>query len=170
MQITVVRSRRRFRTVSARIVNDELIVHAPAALSQERLDRIVADLKVKLERRRIKTELDRRQDLFAIARELNARYFDNRVQLRSIEYVTNQETKFGCCHFPDARIRISHKVGLMPAWVRDYVIVHEMAHVLEPNHGPSFWGLVSRYKLAERARGYLMAAGLYQDQPQPEDA
>jgi predicted metal-dependent hydrolase len=47
----------------------------------------------------------------------------------------------------------------MPDWVRDYVLIHEMAHLIEPNHSKSFWDIVSRYELAERARGYLMAAG-----------
>ncbi|MBU4312320.1 MAG: M48 family metallopeptidase [Candidatus Omnitrophica bacterium] len=48
----------------------------------------------------------------------------------------------------------------MPIWVRNYVIIHEMAHLIEPNHSKSFWNIVSRFKLTERARGYLMAKGL----------
>ena len=50
----------------------------------------------------------------------------------------------------------------MPDWVRDYVIVHEMAHLVEPNHGKDFHKLVDKYKLTERARGYLIAAGFYE--------
>ena len=84
--------------------------------------------------------------------------------VNSIEYVTDQTSKFGCCDYRSCRIRISHRIGAMPEWVRDYVIIHEMAHLLEPNHGASFWNLVSRYKLAERARGYLMAAGLAEEE------
>ena len=45
----------------------------------------------------------------------------------------------------------------MPAWVLDSVLIHEMAHLDEPNHGPKFMALVGRYELSERARGYLMA-------------
>jgi predicted metal-dependent hydrolase len=41
--------------------------------------------------------------------------------------------------------------------VLDYVIVHELAHLVVPGHGRKFWGLVDRYPRAERARGWLMA-------------
>jgi predicted metal-dependent hydrolase len=44
--------------------------------------------------------------------------------------------------------------------VLEYVVMHELAHLLEANHGPRFWQLVARYPRTERARGYLMAAGL----------
>jgi hypothetical protein len=41
--------------------------------------------------------------------------------------------------------------------VLDYILVHELAHLREPGHGPEFWALCNRYSLTERARGYLMA-------------
>ena len=43
----------------------------------------------------------------------------------------------------------------MPAWVVDYVLVHELAHLIEPTHNATFWSLVHRYPKAERAEGYL---------------
>ena len=41
--------------------------------------------------------------------------------------------------------------------------MHELAHLLEANHGPRFWKLVSAYPLGERARGYLMALDMEAD-------
>jgi len=144
------------------MVNDCLIVSAPLSLSEENLTRIVSDFKLKFEKKKLKEELDRNQPLVSIAAMLNKKYFNNELKINSIEYVTSQNSKYGCCNYRDGHIRISHKVGFMPKWVRDYVIVHEMAHLIEPNHGKAFWGIVYRYKLTERARGFLFAAGLSQ--------
>ena len=74
--------------------------------------------------------------------------------------MTNQERRFGSCSPQRRVIRISDRLAPAPAWVRDYVIVHELAHLVHPNHGKRFWALVKRYALAERARGYLMALGM----------
>jgi predicted metal-dependent hydrolase len=160
MEVKIIRSKRRKRTISARLIKNTLLVSAPLMISRERLDKIVADFKVKFEKKKLKQELDRKQSLIDIARKLNEKYFENKLKINSIEYATDQNSKYGCCNFRDAKIRISHKIGLMPEWVRDYVVIHEMAHLVEPNHSSAFWQIVSRYNLAERARGYLMAAGL----------
>jgi predicted metal-dependent hydrolase len=43
----------------------------------------------------------------------------------------------------------------MPEWVVDYVLLHELAHLLERGHTRTFWRLVDRYPKAERAKGFL---------------
>ena len=159
MEVKIIRSKRRLRTVSARMTKDILLVQAPERLAAEQLEKIVGQFKLKFERKFLKTELDKSRDLVDRANRINAKYFANKLKLDQIEYVTGQNSKFGCCNWRTARISISHKIGLMPAWVRDYVVLHEMAHLVEPNHGKVFWEIVSRYRLAERARGYLMAVG-----------
>jgi predicted metal-dependent hydrolase len=43
----------------------------------------------------------------------------------------------------------------MPTYVLDYVLLHELTHLLVPGHGDEFWDWVGRYELTERARGFL---------------
>jgi len=50
-------------------------------------------------------------------------------------------------------------VKTLPSWVQDYIIVHELAHLLYPDHSRQFWETVNQYKYAERAKGYLIALG-----------
>lgn len=78
----------------------------------------------------------------------------------SIRWVDNQEWRWGSCTPSDGAVRISTRLAAEPAWVLDYVVMHELAHLVIPGHGPSFWLLVGRYPRTERARGFLMARGL----------
>jgi hypothetical protein len=48
--------------------------------------------------------------------------------------------------------------------VLDYVLVHELAHLLVASHGPAHDVLVDRFSLAERARGFLIAVDLDPDE------
>ena len=50
-----------------------------------------------------------------------------------------------------------------PGWVLDAVIVHELAHLVEANHGPAFHALANRYPKQERAYGFLLAMQLTDD-------
>lgn len=167
MNVKIVRSAKRAKTVQARLVNGEMVVYAPARLSDAELAPIVDKLRQRLERRQAHaTHALSDADLERLAHELNRRYFHGELRWQAIRWVTNQTTRFGSCTPSNGTIRISHRVAAMPAFVRDYVIVHELAHLKEPGHGPRFWQLVNRYPKTERARGYLMAVGLEElDEP-----
>jgi hypothetical protein len=69
--------------------------------------------------------------------------------------VDNQQRRWGSCTPADGTIRVSSRLRSMPAYVVDYVLVHELAHLLEAQHDARFWALVARYPRAERARGFL---------------
>jgi predicted metal-dependent hydrolase len=96
-----------------------------------------------------------RIDLDQRAAQLAARYGLPRPA--SITWSERQQQRWGSCTPGDRSIRISTRMAQMPAWVLDYVIVHELAHLVESGHGPAFKTLVDRYPKAERARGYLIA-------------
>ena len=159
MNIKIVRSKKRQKTVSARVVNGEFVVQAPASMSEAELQPIIDKLQQRWQKRKAKADLDD-QLLQRRAQELNRQYFGGKLKWDSIRWVTNQNSRFGSCTPTNGTIRLSHRLATMPAFVRDYVIVHELAHLLEANHGSKFWKLVNRYPKTERARGYLMAVGM----------
>ena len=159
MEVKIVRSQQRAKTVSARAVDGVFVVQAPAHMSDADLQPVVDKLLQRWQRRQAKSALDDAA-LERRARELNRQYFGGKLAWQSVRWVSNQNSRHGSCTPSQGTIRISHRLAAMPAFVRDYVLVHELAHLLEPNHGPRFWRLVNQYPRTERARGYLMAAGL----------
>jgi predicted metal-dependent hydrolase len=153
MDVEVVRSSRRVRTVRARLVGGTLVVTIPATMSGDEEAHWVAEMTGRIQRRLTGAtlEIEQRALDLAVKYEL-PRHF-------SIRFVDNQELRWGSCTPATGRIRISSRLIGRPEFVLDYVIVHELAHLLEPNHSDRFWQHVARYPLAERARGYLMALG-----------
>ena len=163
MEVRIVRSQKRKKTVQARKINGVLEILAPAHLSDEQLKPHIENLRRRLVQREGLNELDHTA-LETRAFELNRIYFDGVLEWESIRWVSNQDKRHGSCTPTRGSIRISHRVAQMPKFVQDYILVHELAHLLEPNHSDRFWKLVERYPRAERARGYLMACGLEQVQ------
>jgi predicted metal-dependent hydrolase len=154
MEIIIKRSSRRKKTIQARIVNGAMEVLAPASISNRALEDHISRLQARLELRnapRDDVTLNER------AKYLNKKYFNCELNWESIRYSTRQERRRGSCTTLNRTIRISQKLAKMPQWVEDYVMVHELAHLIEPNHGKNFRLLVRRYPLAERAKGFLIA-------------
>jgi predicted metal-dependent hydrolase len=157
--VEVRRSTRRRRTVSAYRDGDTIVVLVPARLRKADEQRLVSDLVERITRREASQARSgaRRGDaaLMGRARELSTQYLDGRPLPSSVRWVRNMATRWGSCTMADRTIRLSHRLQPMPSWVIDYVLVHELAHLLEPGHGPRFWEWVNRYPRTERARGYL---------------
>lgn len=162
-EVEVRRSDRRHRTVSARLRDGKLVVYLPARMSPAEEERWVGTMLKRFEARSLRTRLNSDGDLQRRAGELNRLYFGGRLEWTSLKYVTNQNSRYGSCSPADATIRISSALAEMPRWVRDYVLVHELAHLVEANHSQDFWALVNRYPLTERARGYLIAKGMEEE-------
>jgi predicted metal-dependent hydrolase len=161
-QVEVRRSTRRRSTVSAYRDNGRIIVAIPARFTpgQERewVRRMVARLGVKEGRRRPSDA-----QLEARAADLSARYLGGRAVASSVQWSAHQGRRWGSCSLPEGAIRISTRVRGMPSWVLDYVLLHELAHLLHPGHGPGFWALLAAYPRTERARGFLEGAAFRQD-------
>ncbi|HEX2924567.1 MAG TPA: M48 family metallopeptidase [Chloroflexota bacterium] len=162
-KIHTIRSPRRTKSVAARLVGDCVEVRVPAGLEPERERELVDRLVKRLKGRMTRTEMIGDDDLMRRAQQLNRLYFEGKLRIASVRFVTNQQSRYGSCTTNTGAIRLSDRLAKMPEWVRDYVLVHELSHLLQPNHSPDFWKLVNRYPLAERARGYLMACGMNPD-------
>jgi predicted metal-dependent hydrolase len=154
MEIVVKRSKRRKKTIQARMVQGRIEVLAPAFISDAALQDHISRLRHKLE---IGSGPRDDAHLDARAKELNVKYFNGSLTWNSIQYSSRQEKRRGSCSYNTKTIRISRRLTSLPQWVEDYVIVHELSHLLEPNHGEQFKALVRRYPLAERAIGFLIA-------------
>ena len=152
-EVRVIRSANRHKTVSARMTGRVLEVRVPAWLSVDDEQRVVSDYVERFERRRRCWEID----LGSRARRLACTH--TLPEPRSIRWSTRQRIRWGSCNAASGEILISHRLTEVPRWVLDYVIVHELAHLVVRGHPPEFHDLVARYPRAERAAGYLEAFG-----------
>jgi hypothetical protein len=155
--VEVRRSQRRRRTVSAYRDGERVVVLIPDQFSRAEETEWVARMLARLAAREEKI---RRTDeeLHSRARRLIARYLPDHARSAvpaSVRWVNNQSGRWGSCTPADRSIRISHRIQEMPDWVIDYVLLHELSHLVVPSHSAAFWDLVARYPRSERARGYL---------------
>lgn len=110
-------------------------------------------------------------ELMERALTLNDDYLGGLARPSSVRWVSNQQRRWGSCTPATRSIRLSSRLRRMPDWVIDYVLVHELAHLIEAGHTEAFWGWVDRYPRAERAKGYLLgwSAGASGEAPVPGD-
>lgn len=167
-EVVVRRSRRRVRTVTAFREDGRTVVAIPARFTrtQERewVVRMVTKLVAQERRRRPSDE-----KLAARAQTLSERYLGGRARPSSVAWVSNQGRRWGSCTPADGTIRISTRVQGMPTWVLDYVLLHELTHLLHAGHGPEFWAALDAYPRTDRARGFLEGVAHATDAPTPDD-
>ncbi len=135
-----------------------MVVLIPARFSKAEEASWVAEMLARLDARESRRSRGPRASdaaLLAHARRLSATYLGGRADPGSVRWVDNMTTRWGSCTPADRTIRVSTRLRGMPGWVLDYVLVHELAHLLIPGHGADFWELVAGYQRTERARGYL---------------
>jgi predicted metal-dependent hydrolase len=90
-------------------------------------------------------------------------WFEQEVQLQQQQMslssrevrVCNFKAKWGSCDSSGA-LSFNWRLLMAPAWVAQYVVVHELAHLVHMNHSKSFWALVSQFNQdAAKARLWL---------------
>ncbi|WP_075739251.1 MULTISPECIES: M48 family metallopeptidase [Actinoalloteichus] len=157
-QVEVRRSARRRRTVTAYREGERVIVLLPARMSRAEEEHWVAEMLGRLRRSETRRRSPARASdtaLLTRCRELMRRHLPECPEPSSIRWVPSMRTRWASCTPSEGTIRIGERLREVPSWVLDYVLIHELTHLLVPGHGPDFWALVHRYPRAERAVGYL---------------
>ncbi len=164
-QVVIRRSPRRKRTVTAFRERDTIVVLVPQQLTQPEEQRYVDDMVKKVLAREARVTAPQGDaELAERARTLAQRYLSEDHPSgsglpppapTSVSWVDNQHHRWGSCTPSTGVIRLSSRLRSMPAWVVDYVLLHELAHLVEGGHHARFWALVDQYPRAERAKGFL---------------
>lgn len=152
LPIRVIRSPRRRKTAAAKMQADCIEVRVPAGMTPDAEAEMVATLVARVERKHA-------AESSGVSLAERAAKLARRYGLQTPESVTwaEQNDRWASCTSARGTIRISTRLARVPGWVLDAVIVHELAHLTEPNHSPAFWELANRYPRQERASGFLEA-------------
>lgn len=153
MEFQIVRSAKRKKTISATLQNGVLVLRVPRGLSKREELEWVDKMRHRLSSRKGSRLLDDGV-LGQRAKKLARQFFQRDLEFR-IGWSDQQKSRWGSCSPLSGEIRISRELQAFPPFVLDYVIVHELAHLIVPDHSPEFWSWVNRFPSTERARGFL---------------
>ncbi len=150
--IEVRRSTRRKKTIEAYRNGEKVIVSIPARMSQREANQVVDEMVKKiLHDESAPTNIQ----LFDRALLLNKKYLDGKAIPVSVEWSSRMSRIWGARTIEDKTIRISDRLRDAPEYALDYLLIHELIHILIPGHGPDFRELLESYPQLDRAEGYF---------------
>lgn len=154
--LEVRRSGRRKKTVQARMNGRSMVLYVPDRLSRSQEDEWAVTMWNQIHRRtRTRRRVVSDDGLAQRARELSQKYLGGEAVPSSVRWVGNQNTRWGSTSIRTSAIRLSDRLRNMPSWLTDSVLVHELAHLLEPSHNARFQALVHRYPHTDRSDDFL---------------
>ncbi|TLP94397.1 M48 family metallopeptidase [Nesterenkonia salmonea] len=152
--VIVIRSAKRRRTVSADLSGGELRLRVPMRLSRSDIETHARAFRKRLATRAARAGSSD-EALMVRARELAVQYLGASAMPASVSWSDRQRKRWGSTTSTTGEIRLSSRLRNMPGWVVDSVLIHELAHLIEPGHGPQFQELVSRYPRTKEADAFL---------------
>jgi len=138
-----------------------ILLRVPYRIPRSQVEPLLNDVAKSVDRQVLRRRRTPRtdDDLQERAQHINKTFFGNAIQWAAIRWVSNMERRLGSCTNggpTDGHIRISERIREWPQYVIDYVIAHELAHRVHPNHSNAFWNFLRQsYPLTERARGFV---------------
>jgi len=158
-EIEVRRSARRRRTLTVTRERGRLIALVPQRMTKAQEAELLPPLVERFLRREARTGARLGDDELAGRAQVLYRSYlgDTGVPMPPVQvsWVDNQQRRWGSCTTPTGQIRLSSRLRSMPPWVLDYVLLHELAHLLQPNHSAAFHALIAGYPKLEAAKAYL---------------
>jgi hypothetical protein len=152
-EVVVRTSTRRRKTATAYWEAGRIVVVVPAHVRRADRPELVEWLVSRILAKRSRAGRSD-EDLARRANQLADRYVGGN-RPTSIRWVTNQDKRWGSCSATTGEIRLSHRLRPVPEWVLDATIVHELAHLLHPDHSPAFHEVANRYPRQREAAAYL---------------
>lgn len=134
--------RKAIRRARVQRQDGRLVVCMPSAWDRDDTDATIGRVLEQWMRR----EVRRKAELTVL------RYAGDGMQPREVR-VKDQRCRWGSCGATGI-INLNWRLGCLPPHAFDYVVVHELCHLLEPNHSRRFWALVEQvlpvYRRAKR--------------------
>ena len=170
MDYEIIYSKR--KTVSLKVTDGGLVVHAPRGLSRERIDTFVKKHEEWAKRRLSEVRREEAffnslsasdiRDMRELARETltkKTRLYSN---IMGLSYgkitVTSAKKRFGSCS-SCGNISYSYRLMAYPDRAVDYVVVHELCHLVHMNHSREFYALLGKILPDYKERRALLKLG-----------
>ena len=145
------------RTVGAYIKNGELTVRAPHGLSVKIIERFLEEHKTWIEKNLARSAQKKEKESALSEPEIKSlkkearKYLTEKTEYYSkimgLKYgritITSAKTRFGSCS-SKGNVSYSYRLMLYPERAREYVVVHELAHLCEMNHSIRFYSIIEK--------------------------
>lgn len=146
------------KTISASVKGGKLTVRAPRTAPREVIEKFlqkhrewIVEHLISEQERKAKNEALTPDEVVSLKREAKeylkskTEYFSNIMGLKySRITITSAEGRFGSCS-TKGNICYSYRLMLYPEAAREYVVVHELAHLVEMNHSKRFYAIVEKF-------------------------
>lgn len=156
MEYILIRSDR--KTISASVKGGKLTVSAPRSASSEVIEKFLQKHRewiykhLILEHERLAKNESLTPDKVAKLKREAKEYLKSKTEyfskIMGLKYgrvtITSAEQRFGSCS-SKGNICYSYRLMLYPEAAREYVVVHELAHLVEMNHSKKFYAIVEKY-------------------------
>jgi len=150
--VEVRRSKKRRKTIEAYRKGDTIIVAIPARMGKREEERVVAEMVSKLSKDDLRLTST---ELMSRALELNSLYLGGKATPLTVEWSSRMERIWGSCTIEERAIRLSNRLDDAPRYALDYILLHELVHLIVAGHSSDFKTLLAIYPYLERAEGYL---------------